>query len=77
MSTTLAPAVKAVRVEIEAFDLSTANLKTQIQQAKPEIKDIGDLLEVAGVKADDTKLRVRFLRRRGMAADGGPTPWTS
>ena len=72
MSTTLAPAVKAARVEIEAFDLATVDMKTQIQQAKPEIKDIGDLLETAGVKADDTKLAFGFFADE-MAADGGPT----
>ena len=43
-------AVEAIPA-IEAFDLSTVNLKTQLQQVKPEIKDIGDLLEASGVKA--------------------------
>ena len=36
---------------MEAFDLSTANVKNQLQQAKPEIRDIGDLLEASGVQA--------------------------
>ena len=43
-------AVEAVPA-MEAFDLSTANLKGQLQQAKPEIRDIGDLLEASGVQA--------------------------
>ena len=46
-----APAVAAAKVEIEAFDLSTVSLKTQLQQVKPEIKDIGGLLEASGVQA--------------------------
>ena len=36
---------------MEAFDLSTVNLKTQLQQVKPEIKDIGGLLEASGMQA--------------------------
>ena len=60
MSTTLAPAVKAVRVEIEAFDLATVDMKTQIQQAKPEIKDIGDLLEAAGLQTTTAALEFGY-----------------
>ena len=36
---------------MEAFNLSTVNLKTQLQQVKPEIKDIGGLLEASGMQA--------------------------
>ena len=60
MSTTLAPAVKAARVEIEAFDLATVDMKTQIQQAKPEIKDIGDLLEAAGLQTETSALEFGY-----------------
>ena len=59
-ATTLAPAVKAAKVEIEAFDLSTVNMKTQIQQAKPEIKDIGDLLEAAGLQTGTSALEFGY-----------------
>ena len=54
-------AVEAVPA-IEAFDLSTANLKGQLQQAKPEIQNIGDLLEASGIKAHGGAPRVRLLR---------------
>ena len=45
------PAVAAAKVEIEAFDLSTVSLTNQLQQVKPAIKDIGDMLEASGVQA--------------------------
>ena len=51
LSGTLAPAVVVVKDEIEAFDLATVSLRTQLQQAAPEIKNIGDLLEASGLQA--------------------------
>ena len=49
--TAAAPAVAAVKEEIEAFDLSTVSLTNQLQQVKPAITDIGDLLDASGVSA--------------------------
>ena len=60
----------AAKVEIEAFDLSTVNLKTQIQQTKPEIKDIGDLLEASGVQAGAASAALGF----GFYADEAVDP---
>ena len=51
MTAEVAPGVAAAKEEIKAFDLATVNLKGQIQQAMPEIRNIGDLLEASGVQA--------------------------
>ena len=75
MKTEAVPAVAEAKEEIKAFDLATVNLKNQIQQTKPEIKDIGDLLEASGLKAGprccpggSSLTRCRPMSR---------TPWTS
>ena len=51
MTAEVVPGVAAAKEEIKAFDLATVNLKGQIQQAMPEIRNIGDLLEASGLKA--------------------------
>ena len=64
LETSTAALAATVAVEVvpamEAFDLSTANVKNQIQQAKPEIRDIGDLLEASGVKTETGALAFGF-----------------